>query len=239
MTPWEIRTIEFANCNCAYGCPCQFNALPTYGTCEAVVCNEITEGHYGDIKLDGLKFGGVFAWPGPIHEGKGKAQPFVDERATPAQRDAILKIMSGQDTAPMATVFAIFASTLTGPTDAARWSRVPGPRMVPASRTSSGSIAGWPQPGTSVSSRSRSRPWTDGRSKSMRVSSGRSAPGTRGVPTSAALRRGRGSGRDSPPWRRSTRFWRAIWSEDRAPDSRLGSGSGCDVGGWRTGVGCG
>ena len=25
MTPWEIRTIEFANCNCAYGCPCQFN----------------------------------------------------------------------------------------------------------------------------------------------------------------------------------------------------------------------
>lgn len=113
MTPWEIRTIEFANCNCAYGCPCQFNALPTYGNCEAVVCNEITEGHYGDIKLDGLKFGGVFAWPGPIHEGKGKAQPFVDERATPAQRDAILKIMSGQDTAPMATVFAIFASTLT------------------------------------------------------------------------------------------------------------------------------
>jgi len=31
MTPWEIRTIEFANCNCAYGCPCQFNAYPTYG----------------------------------------------------------------------------------------------------------------------------------------------------------------------------------------------------------------
>ena len=45
MTPWEIRTIEFANCNCAYGCPCQFNAYPTNGNCEAVVCNEITEGH--------------------------------------------------------------------------------------------------------------------------------------------------------------------------------------------------
>jgi hypothetical protein len=38
MTPWEIRTIELANCNCAYGCPCQFNAYPTYGKCEAVVC---------------------------------------------------------------------------------------------------------------------------------------------------------------------------------------------------------
>ncbi|MGA6928860.1 MAG: DUF1326 domain-containing protein [Pseudolabrys sp.] len=113
MTPWEIRTIEFANCNCAYGCPCQFNAYPTYGNCEAVVCNEITEGHYGDVKLDGLRFGGVFQWPKAIHEGNGKAQPFVDERASPAQREAILKIMSGQDTDPFATVFAVFASTLT------------------------------------------------------------------------------------------------------------------------------
>ena len=48
-----------------------------------------------------------------IHEGNGKAQPFVDERASPDQREAILKIMSGQDTDPFATVFAVFASTLT------------------------------------------------------------------------------------------------------------------------------
>jgi len=84
MTPWEIRTIEFANCNCAYGCPCQFNAYPTHGHCEAVVCNEITEGHYGGVKLDGLRFGGVFQWPKAIHEGNGKAQPFVDESASTA-----------------------------------------------------------------------------------------------------------------------------------------------------------
>ena len=31
MTPWEIKAKEFVNCNCAYGCPCQFNALPTQG----------------------------------------------------------------------------------------------------------------------------------------------------------------------------------------------------------------
>ena len=104
---------RIANCNCAYGCPCQFNAYPTHGHCEAVICNEITEGHYGDVKLDGLRFGGVFQWPKAIHEGNGKAQPFVDERASPVQREAILKIMSGQDTDPMATVFAVFASTLT------------------------------------------------------------------------------------------------------------------------------
>ena len=26
---WMIEAREFSNCNCAYGCPCQFNALPT------------------------------------------------------------------------------------------------------------------------------------------------------------------------------------------------------------------
>ena len=34
---WEFKGREFINCNCAYGCPCQFNALPTDGTCRAVV----------------------------------------------------------------------------------------------------------------------------------------------------------------------------------------------------------
>ena len=112
MTPWEIKAKEFANCNCSYGCPCQFNALPTHGFCEAAVALEIEEGHYGAVKLDDLRMGGIFQWPGPVHEGHGKCQPFVDERADGEQREALLKIMSGQDTEPMATMFAVFASTL-------------------------------------------------------------------------------------------------------------------------------
>ena len=112
MTSWEIKAKEFANCNCSYGCPCQFNALPTKGFCEAAVAMEIEEGHYGEVKLDGLRMGGIFQWPGPVHEGRGKCQPFVDERADGKQRDALLKIMSGQDTEPMATMFAVFSSTL-------------------------------------------------------------------------------------------------------------------------------
>ena len=112
MTPWEIKAKEFAHCNCDYGCPCQFNALPTTGHCEAVVALEIEQGHYGDVKLDGMRMGAIFQWPGAVHEGRGKAQPFVDARADARQREAMLKIMSGQDTDPMTTVFGIFFSTL-------------------------------------------------------------------------------------------------------------------------------
>jgi hypothetical protein len=30
---WSIEGPHFINCNCDYGCPCQFNALPKDGYC--------------------------------------------------------------------------------------------------------------------------------------------------------------------------------------------------------------
>ena len=111
MTPWKIQAREMSNCNCSYGCPCQFNALPTYGFCEAVICMQIDDGFYGDIDISGVKFSCIVQWPGPVHEGQGKCQPIVDSNTSEAQRMAILKIMSGEDTAPGKTIFNVFAST--------------------------------------------------------------------------------------------------------------------------------
>ena len=54
----------------------------------------------------------MFNWPGPIHEGNGEAAIIVDERANAAQREALLRILSGQDTEPGATIFQVFATTL-------------------------------------------------------------------------------------------------------------------------------
>jgi len=110
---WAIHGREFANCNCSYGCPCQFNALPTYGHCSAVVGIHIDSGFHGTTPLDGLRVAGIFRYPGPIHEGNGEALPIVDQRANPAQREALLRIMSGQDTRPGATMFAVFFSMLS------------------------------------------------------------------------------------------------------------------------------
>lgn len=113
MISWELKMKEFVNCNCAYGCPCQFNALPTYGNCYAIASFVISSGHYGDVDLAGVKAIGIMSWPKAIHEGNGAIEAIVDESATDEQRDAILKIMTGQDTTPMATMFSVFASTMT------------------------------------------------------------------------------------------------------------------------------
>ncbi|HEX6214082.1 MAG TPA: DUF1326 domain-containing protein, partial [Vicinamibacterales bacterium] len=112
-TKWTIHGKEFANCNCAYGCPCQFNSPPTYGKCWAVVGIQIDQGNHGDVPLDGLKLAGIFKYPGAIHMGNGEALPIVDKRANAVQRDSLLRIMSGQDTRPGATMFQVFFSMLT------------------------------------------------------------------------------------------------------------------------------
>jgi hypothetical protein len=96
---WEITGREFVNCNCAYGCPCQFNALPTHGHCMGVAGYQIEEGHFGGTRLDGLQAVWIGQWPGPIHEGQGTMQILIDERANPAQRAASMYGLACTDNA--------------------------------------------------------------------------------------------------------------------------------------------
>ncbi len=110
MIDWRIKAREFANCNCAYGCPCQFNALPTHGTCEAAIGFQIDEGHFGDVKLDGVRAAGIYKWPGPVHEGDGEMLAIVDESANDAQRDALVRIMKGEETEPMTTMWSVYTA---------------------------------------------------------------------------------------------------------------------------------
>jgi hypothetical protein len=109
---WSIRGPEINSCNCNWGCPCQFNSLPSHGHCRAILGVRIEQGHFGEVRLDGLAFVSLIAWPGPIHFGKGEATAIVDERADDRQRSAILTIMKGAETEPGATIFNIFAGTL-------------------------------------------------------------------------------------------------------------------------------
>ena len=92
---WSMKGQWLKNCNCAYGCPCDFNARPTHGHCEGMVGMRIESGHFDNVDLSGLHWAAVYHWPGALHEGNGTMQPVIDERADEKQRAALLTILSG------------------------------------------------------------------------------------------------------------------------------------------------
>ena len=110
---WTLRDVEYGNCNCDYGCPCQFSAPTTNGFCEAVVAGLIEEGHFNDISLSGLKWAMILQWPGEIASGNGKQQAVIDESADDRQREALRKILHGESAAPGATHFFVCNSTMS------------------------------------------------------------------------------------------------------------------------------
>jgi len=113
---WMIKGPKIGGCSCDYGCPCEFNGKPTLGNlCEGVEGMRIDEGWFGEgaeqVRLDGLLFGARFRWPGPVHEGRGIAQGFIDNRASERQVNALFKILGGEEQEPT-TVFNIYGSTI-------------------------------------------------------------------------------------------------------------------------------
>jgi hypothetical protein len=92
---WSIEGPRVINGNCAYGCPFQFAARPTDGTCKAVVGWRIAEGRYGETSLDGPLAVCLYAWRGAIHHGNGAMQSVIDERADDAQRKALAAVLQG------------------------------------------------------------------------------------------------------------------------------------------------
>ena len=107
---WSIEGPHLVNCNCAYGCPCQYVALPTDGTCKAAVAWRIDKGHFGDTRLEGLFAVNLYSWPGPIHRGNGSMQSVIDERANGAQRKALAAIMQGEGADAGSTMLQIYRS---------------------------------------------------------------------------------------------------------------------------------
>jgi hypothetical protein len=113
LADWSMQGVEFANCNCIWGCPCQFNGAPTHGNCRAYTFVQVEKGHFKDVRLDGLRWGILAAWPGPIHLGNGTFQSIVDSRADARQRDALETVSQGRETEPGTLIWQVFSTTVT------------------------------------------------------------------------------------------------------------------------------
>ncbi len=111
--PFEIHGMEYGNCNCAYGCPCQFNALPTHGDCQYLLFARVDSGFYGDTSLDGVVFAMFGKFPGAVHEGNGTQQLVIDESADDAQRAAIRTIIYNEEPYELKSHWAVYNAMST------------------------------------------------------------------------------------------------------------------------------
>jgi hypothetical protein len=93
---WSITGNYFEACNCEAACPCVFLSPPTTGDCTVLVGWHIDRGAFGDVALDDLGVALAVHSPGPMTEVQWKAALYLDEKASPAQQDALTQIFAGQ-----------------------------------------------------------------------------------------------------------------------------------------------
>ena len=93
-TPWKLTGVLEEACNCNAACPCWFNSMPSKMQCGGGQVVFIEKGHYGKVKLDGLSMAALGQSPHgqTMMESFGNwdfGYMYIDEKATPEQRDAL------------------------------------------------------------------------------------------------------------------------------------------------------
>lgn len=85
----EGRIPEVCDCNVLR--PCWIGEDPDNGTCDAVLAYRIDKGTIEGVDVSGLTIANIAFIPGNILEGNLKTALFVDENASEAQENALLR----------------------------------------------------------------------------------------------------------------------------------------------------
>jgi hypothetical protein len=138
---WHIAGEYLENCNCEVLCPCLLGprsatgalARPTEGHCDVPVVFQIRTGNYGSVDLAGTHAAFAVYTPGPMGEGNWTFALYLDEGASPPQRDALERIFGGTAGGVMARVTSLVSTRLStrvvpiqfGLAGRRRWAHIP------------------------------------------------------------------------------------------------------------------
>src|SRR5436309_15640872 len=92
---WSVKADYIEACSCHLFCPCYFNTGPEGGHhCEFNNAIKITEGHWGDVKVDGVKLWLSGNLGGDFSKGTMKSAVLTfDTAATKEQQEAVKNLM--------------------------------------------------------------------------------------------------------------------------------------------------
>jgi hypothetical protein len=91
---WSVKGLFMEACNCEAMCPCVVGNAPTAGMCTVLLGYHIESGRKGDVTLDGLNVVRMNFSPSHMAKGNWRGAFYIDERANPAQREALSAIFS-------------------------------------------------------------------------------------------------------------------------------------------------
>jgi hypothetical protein len=112
---WRLAGDYVVSCNCDVFCPCMPSlgrARPTQGVCYSWFGYHVREGRVGDVGIAGVNAVMMLEVPGRMEEGNWTAGFYLDERATAAQRHALVRVLSGQAGGPIGWTSLMVARTV-------------------------------------------------------------------------------------------------------------------------------
>jgi hypothetical protein len=107
----EGRLLEV--CNCKVLCPCWIGEDPDNGTCDTIVAWHIDQGAVDGVDVGGTTIAAVAHVPGNILQGNWTAAIYVDDQASKAQEEALLKVYTGQAGGPVADLAKLIGQVVS------------------------------------------------------------------------------------------------------------------------------
>jgi hypothetical protein len=111
-TTYQVEGRLLEVCTCGVLCPCWVGADPDGGTCDSALGWHIDRGTIQGLDVSGLTFAISVHIPGNVLAGNWRALAYVDEKATPAQQDALLSVFTGKLGGPIADLAALIGEVV-------------------------------------------------------------------------------------------------------------------------------
>jgi hypothetical protein len=112
MANYEVEGSLLEACSCGTLCPCWVGDDPDGGSCDSFVAYRIDKGTIRDVDVGGIAFALVARIPGNVLKGNWKVAVYMSDKATPAQKQAILDAWTGKLGGPLADLANLVGEVL-------------------------------------------------------------------------------------------------------------------------------
>jgi hypothetical protein len=111
--PYQVEGRLLEVCTCNVLCPCWLGEDPDNGTCDGLLVWAVDKGTVNGTDVSGHVLGILAHIPGNILKGNWKVRVYVDDKASAAQKDALLNVWTGKLGGPVADLAKLVGEVLS------------------------------------------------------------------------------------------------------------------------------